>query len=427
MGHESSKLSDSSTDESSRGKKSSKYSRFRIRRHGSGATALPHQKHLMEEDFAGIALIRLITAEMKFKDKWLACISFGEQTFRTQTSDQTDKPIWNAEKKLLLERQGAHIARISVFETNRLSKNNLVGFCEIDVFEFLTQDSTSDHEVLDLLDPSNTATVVGTISVSCSVEDPIETEKSFARRILSIVDYDDDGELSFTEFSDLINAFGNQLAADKKEELFKAADKNGDGVVSLEELAMLLAVQQERQPLINCCPVCGEILDVSDRLNSMIHLTLCFDEGTGSQVMTGGFLTDKQAANGWMFKLSEWAQFSSYEVGLRSGSSASHILVFDRKKKRLVEEIIDGKIVLSMRAIYQSKFGLGLMDSGAKEILQKISEKQGRKMNSVDSAKDIPKFANFFKDQINMSDVKYPLKHFKVGLVFSNKSDASHI
>ncbi|GAA0150943.1 decarboxylase [Lithospermum erythrorhizon] len=242
MGHESSKLSDSS----SRGKKSSKYSRFRIRRHGSGATALSHQKHLMEEDFAGIALIRLITAEMKFKDKWLACISFGEQTFRTQTSDQTDKPIWNAEKKLLLERQGAHIARISVFETNRLSKNNLVGFCEIDVFEFLTQDSTSDHEVLDLLDPSNTATVVGTISVSCSVEDPIETEKSFARRILSIVDYDDDGELSFTEFSDLINAFGNQLAADKKEELFKAADKNGDGVVSLEELAMLLAVQQER-------------------------------------------------------------------------------------------------------------------------------------------------------------------------------------
>lgn len=29
----------------------------------------------------------------------------------------------------------------------------------------------------------------------------------------------------------------------------------------------------------------------------------------------------------WMFKLTEWAHFSSYEVGLRSGSSASHILV----------------------------------------------------------------------------------------------------
>lgn len=29
----------------------------------------------------------------------------------------------------------------------------------------------------------------------------------------------------------------------------------------------------------------------------------------------------------WMFKLSEWANFSSYDVGLRSGSTASHILV----------------------------------------------------------------------------------------------------
>lgn len=96
----------------------------------------------------------------------------------------------------------------------------------------------------------------------------------------------------------------------------------------------------------------------------MIHMTLCFDEGTGNQVMTGGFLTDKEASSGWMFKLSEWAHFSTFDIGLRSGSSASHILVYDRRKKRLVEEIIDRKIVLSMRAIYQSKFGLGLMDNG---------------------------------------------------------------
>ena len=55
-----------------------------------------------------------------------------------------------------------------------------------------------------------------------------------------------------------------------------------------------------RELLINCCPVCGEALEVSDKLNTMIHLTLCFDEGTGNQVMTGGFLTDKQASYGWV-------------------------------------------------------------------------------------------------------------------------------
>nr|CAD1824595.1 unnamed protein product [Ananas comosus var. bracteatus] len=117
-----------------------------------------------------------------------------------------------------------------------------------------------------------------------------------------------------------------------------------------------------------------------------------------------------------MFKLSEWAHVSCYDVGLNSGSSAAYILVFDRKSKRLVEEIIDSKIVLSMRAIYQSKFGLALIDTGAKEILQSISEKQGKRMNSVESAKDIPTFIDFlrqFLDQIKMGEVKYPLEYFK--------------
>ncbi|KAK9162578.1 hypothetical protein Syun_003480 [Stephania yunnanensis] len=145
----------------------------------------------------------------------------------------------------------------------------------------------------------------------------------------------------------------------------------------------------------------------------MIHLTLCFDEGTGNQVMTGGFLTEKQASYGWIFKLSEWVHFSSYEVGLKSGSSASHILVFDRRSKRLVEEIIDGKILLSMRAIYQSKIGLSLIDNGAKELLQSLSEKQGKRMNSVESAKEIPKFIEFFKGQIDLSHMMYPLEHYK--------------
>ncbi|CAI9781778.1 unnamed protein product [Fraxinus pennsylvanica] len=419
MGHGTSKnealeLEESSNSSGSMPSKVEKLrQRFHLRhRHGSGSNSKSNlSKQLLREDIVGIALLRVIRAEMKFKDKWLSCVSLGEQTFRTAISDQTDNPVWNSEKKLLLEKKGARVARISVFETNRLSKNNLIGYCEIDLAEFFTQESDSEMKV-DLKDPSAT-TVVGSIYLSCSIEDPIETEKSLVRRILSIVDYNEDGTLSFAEFSDLIDAFGNQLAANKKEEIFKEADVDGNGVVSMDELAMLLVVQQEKDPLINCCPVCGEILKVSDRLNTVIHLTLCFDEGTGNQVMTGGFLTDKQAANGWMFKVSEWAHFSSYEVGLRSGSGASHILVFERRTKRLVEEIIDAKIILSMRAIYQSKLGLGLMDKGAKELLQSISEKQGRKMDTVESAKDIPNFVDMFKDQINLSEVKYPLEHFK--------------
>ncbi|CAL9098997.1 unnamed protein product [Musa textilis] len=418
MGHGSSRA-DASDDSSGDGHAHhhhSRFSRFRRRfrtnrhRHGSDP---PLVKNLVADDFAGIARIEIISAEMQFKDRWFACLSLGERTYRTETSDHTEKPIWKSEKKLVLEKDGPTIARISVFETNRLSKNNLVGYCEINLLEVLSQESEDNVEELSLLDPSSSSTTVGSISILCYVEDPIETEKFFAHRILSVVDLNGDGKLSYSEFAELINAFGNQVATTKTEDLFKQADKNGDGVVDMDELATLIAVQQENEPLINNCPVCGESLGKFDKLNDMIHMTLCFDEGTGNQVMTGGFLTDKEASYGWIFKLSEWAHVSSYDIGLRSGSSASHILVVDRRTKGLVEEIIDGKIVLSMRAIYQSKVGLTLINTGVKDLLQNISEKQGKRMNSHESAKDIPQFIEFFKGQLKMDEAKYPIEYFK--------------
>lgn len=321
--------------------------------------------------------------------------------------------MWNSEKKVIVETNGPHIARISVFETNRFSKSTLVGYCEVDLFDMLTKELDEHSEDLSLLDPSSPNTTVGSISISCYIEDPVETEQSFARRVLAIVDYDEDGTLNLSEFSDLMKAFGNKLAVTKIEELFRQADTNGDGIVDIDELAALLADQQEREPLISNCPVCGEALGKYDKINDMIHMTLCFDEGTGNQIMTGGFLTDKQASYGWMFKLSEWAHFSTYDVGLHSGSAASHILVFDRRTKRIVEEVINGKIVLSMRALYQSKVGLTLINTGVKDILKNLSEKQGKKMNSPESVKDIPKFLELFKDQINMDEVKEPIESFK--------------
>ncbi|XP_008808475.1 phosphatidylserine decarboxylase proenzyme 2-like isoform X3 [Phoenix dactylifera] len=392
----------------------SRFARFRrrLRFHRSGSDQLPF-KNLAAEDFAGIARIEIIGAEMKFKDRWLACLSFGERTYRTDKSDHTEKPVWRSEKKVILERNGPHIARISVFETNRLSRNNLVGYCEIDLWKVLSEDSEDNLEGLSLLDPSSSNTIVGSISISCYVEDPIETEKAFARRVLAVVDYNEDGKLSYSEFTELISAFGNEVAASKKEELFKQADKNGDGVVDMDELAILLSIQQEKESLISNCPVCGENLGKYDKMNDMLHMTLCFDEGTGNQSMTGGFLTDKQASYGWMFKLSEWAHFASYGIGLKSGSSASHILVFDRRTKRLVEETIDRRIILSMRAIYQSKVGLTLIDKGTRDLLRSISEKQGTWMNSPESAKDIPKFIKSFEDQVNMDEVKHPIEYFK--------------
>ncbi|KAJ7556151.1 hypothetical protein O6H91_05G071300 [Diphasiastrum complanatum] len=367
---------------------------------------------LSAEHFGGIVKIQLNKAQMRFKDKFFGCVSLGEQTFRTLTSIQyvcTDRPEWKSEVKIALEANGPRIVHVSVFETNRLSKSNLVGYCEIDLSEVV------DHtqETFNLYDPSTKTKIVGDIELVFNIQDQFETEKSFARRLLSIVDYDDNGELSLLEFRDLLKAFGNKMLDQELEDLFKKADENKDGNVSADELASLLAIHAQKTHLINQCPVCGEDIRKLDALNSMVHLSLCFDEGSGNETMTGGFLTEKQATYGWLFKISEWVNVSTYDVGLKSGANAGHILVFDRSTKRLVEEVIDSKIVLSMRAIYQSKFGLALLDSGTRNLLLNLSEKQGKKMNSPESAADIPKFINFFQDQVNMDELKYPIDHYK--------------
>lgn len=104
MGHGSSKELPENTNTEGASTPSSRIKRPHIRRifrrptvsrgNGSSSSTL---KLVSAEDFAGIALLTLISADMQqFKDKWLACVSFGEQTFRTHISDQTEKPVWNS-------------------------------------------------------------------------------------------------------------------------------------------------------------------------------------------------------------------------------------------------------------------------------------------------------------------------------------------
>ena len=114
MGHESSKdLPDTDTTKSEGG--STRFSRMKQKLHFHNKDHHPHPhlrrifrrvsvsrgngssssssstalKLVNAENFAGIALLTLIRADMQqFKDKWIACVSFGEQTFRTHISDQ---------------------------------------------------------------------------------------------------------------------------------------------------------------------------------------------------------------------------------------------------------------------------------------------------------------------------------------------------
>lgn len=72
-----------------------------------------------------------------------------------------------------------------------------------------------------------------------------------------------------------------------------------------------------------------------------------------------------------MLKMSEWAPSAAGTLtaatgpkwdpsagAQRKGVNGAHIVVYDRKSKRLVEETISPHLILAMRQIYQSRVSL---------------------------------------------------------------------
>ncbi|KAM0900227.1 hypothetical protein ACQ4PT_020784 [Festuca glaucescens] len=83
----------------------SRFSRFRtrlrLRRRDRAAADCSDSGRpaVAADEFAGIARIRIVKADMRFKDKFFACLSLGERTYRTERSDNTHKPEWNSVRK----------------------------------------------------------------------------------------------------------------------------------------------------------------------------------------------------------------------------------------------------------------------------------------------------------------------------------------
>ncbi|GBG69524.1 hypothetical protein CBR_g4360 [Chara braunii] len=252
--------------------------------------------------FVGMARIEIEEAHMKRSDKWFAVISLGRQAFKTDTSTTTSKPVWKSGVKVVLDKDGPSIARICVYDFNRTRNNVLVGICDLDLkFIPSKEGQEPERQELVLFDPSTKKTTVGTITVSYISESRDVVLRDFAKRLLAIVDLDGNGTLSINEFKELVKAFGNPVSSKKLEELFNNCDLNKDGTVCVDELANLI-VSADSEDFsaftVKQCPVCGESLKDYDDLNDIIHMSLCFNEDPFDQTMTGGFLTDKQAANG---------------------------------------------------------------------------------------------------------------------------------
>ena len=95
-----------------------------------------------------------------------------------------------------------------------------------------------------------------------------------------------------------------------------------------------------------------------------------------AHIFTFLFSRDLQANRSWIGGITEWVMepaagnFSglfrgtSYDLGLNKHGNAAHIVVYDRQRQILEEEVISPLVVLAMRNMYQSPFGILMKATG---------------------------------------------------------------
>ena len=75
------------------------------------------------------------------------------------------------------------------------------------------------------------------------------------------------------------------------------------------------------------------------------------------------------------------------QIHVSAGAKSAHILVYDRREQRVIEETISPYMVLAMRNMYQTPVGRLMIGSGAHKALLDLTRREGRYMNSPASIK----------------------------------------
>lgn len=403
----------------------------------------------------GLIKLELQQGELSEAMAYCASVAIGEQMFSTPASGCSKDPVWSASRNLVLQKGEATMARIavtSIVKSGRVrstEKRQLVGFCDVDLaryFQESSQTATADRRPgdakqihvdhgsniaamhandepvsswHDLSDPSDFSKTVGRVRVKTQSATLHQLERQYWRRALAIGDLDANGLLEFSEFEMLLKSFGSELGATEVANLYKRADKDNSGDVSEQELASILAESHrdgELSKLIKRCPISGAELVPGDDWGNLIYLSLVMDQGSGDTLQD----TSGGQSELWMLKMSEWAPQSLGGTMAASGLESkggegnfSHIIVYDRGSRRLVEEKISATLVLAMRNMYQSKMGFLAMRAGTFGSLGVMSKEQGRHMDSPESVKNIPEFLKSFSGEVDVSEALEPIESFK--------------
>jgi len=403
------------------------------------------------------------------KYKIFCTLSIGRQTFVTPDvtvkEDEQQGSMLRVTCEcgvtLVLNEGGANVVRVAVFSRGRLDgalKNTFLGHGQADLaplvdiarqeWEESQEGSTKAidklpghlyESLIDIMSPSGEKNI-GSAVMQARASGIDGLEEQMWERLLLLGDFLGNDGLEFEEYVVVLRTFGADVTDDELREVFERArglsPEPDNPSVGVKALAKSLAFEGNGKSIakyLPTCPVDGAVFSTDPALgpSNVLYCWLALsqsvgDSGTEGAEMKSGYLTENEATRAWAMRLSEWASHPVRRArgttksptkklgGLRLGSAAQHILVFDRQNKLVIEEIVSPVILLAMRALYQSKIGRTfLQNEGFLKRMHLLSVSEGEYRDSEESRKDIESFVDSFKGQLDMSSAEKPMSAYK--------------
>mmetsp|Transcript_34361 Transcript_34361/g.75167 ORF Transcript_34361/g.75167 Transcript_34361/m.75167 type:complete len:640 (-) Transcript_34361:228-2147(-) len=352
-----------------------------------------------------------------------AVVTFGQQTFKTGWAEEDqDKKEWDDYCHIWIQEfQLKSKVLISVYDKDR----KLIGLNYVTVEELMAKPKPEDRTnvpVSCLLFPENTfrgqeykeSDNLGKFEACASYSTREELIKGYWKWLFDLADPHNDGALDMEAFREMF-ALKEPMVPQYKDakrrsvkdnvgdtppptdavDVFKKADANADGKVTVEELSDLM---------VSYPHLCTNIMLYSYQCEHV--------QSESGQGVQGGFHTRDQASAGWAFKTSEWLGMKDYSVGINAGADAAFILVWDLENGVILQEKISAAINTAMRAMYQTKAGrLSLLLPSTTKLMEQGSIMAGRKEDHPKSKAKIPHFCEAMA--INTSEIRDPMDSFK--------------
>ena len=381
------------------------------------------------------------------KYKVFCTLSIGRQTFVTpdvmvKEDEQQGSMLHvtcHCAVTLVLNEGGANVVRVAVFSRGRFDgalKNKFLGYGQADLAPLVdiaqqewedSQEGSTEaidklpghlyESSIDIMSPSGEKNI-GSAVMQARASGIDGLEEQMWERLLLLGDFLGNDGLEFEEYVVVLRTFGADVTDDELREVFERArglsPEPDNPSVGVKALAKSLAFEGNGKSIakyLPTCPVDGAVFSTDPALgpSNVLYCWLALsqsaitrDGGTEETEMKSGYLTENEAARAWAMRLSEWTSYPVQRVrgttksptkklgGLRLGSAAQHILVFDRQNRLVIEEIVSPVILLAMRALYQSKIGRTFLQNDRfLKRLHLVSISEGEYRDSEASRKEI--------------------------------------